>query len=150
MDKLLPCPFCGWAAIMREWTSGMHYYRAECSNTEGCDCHGLQHLTLGEAIAAWNRRADDERFKNALKEIINLACESVEREKTLAKLEAEVMALEPKCGEWVKKTYTHEYANEETEERQYVVCSICGKQPPSGFGTVYYCPNCGAKMEDKP
>jgi Lar family restriction alleviation protein len=58
MRGLLPCPFCGWAAIMREWTSGMHYYRAECSNTEGCDCHGLQHLTLEEAIAAWNRRAD--------------------------------------------------------------------------------------------
>ena len=58
MRGLLPCPFCGWAAIMREWTSGMHYYRAECSNTEGCDCHGLQHLTLGEAIAAWNRRAE--------------------------------------------------------------------------------------------
>ena len=60
MRGLLPCPFCGWAAIMREWTSGMHYYRAECSNTEGCDCHGLQHLTIGEAIAAWNRRAGDD------------------------------------------------------------------------------------------
>lgn len=77
---------------------------------------------------------------------IHLAYESVEREKKLAKLEAEVMALEPKCGEWVKKTYTHEYANEETEERQYVVCGICGKQPPSGFGAVNFCHNCGADM----
>ena len=49
-------------------------------------------------------------------------------------------------GEWIEKTYIHEYANEETEERQYVVCSICGKQPPSGFGAVNFCHNCGADM----
>ncbi len=51
-------------------------------------------------------------------------------------------------GEWIKKTYIHEYANEETEERQYVVCSICGKQPPAGFGAVNFCPNCGADMRE--
>jgi Lar family restriction alleviation protein len=142
--KLLPCPFCGSEAETFEASEDS--FSILCTGC-GVETPYLPYLT--EAIAAWNRRAEDERYKNALKEIINLACESVEREKTLAKLEAEVMALEPKCGEWVKKTYTHEYANEETEERQYVVCSICGKQPPSGFGTVYYCPNCGAKMEDK-
>ena len=49
-------------------------------------------------------------------------------------------------GEWIEKTYIHEYANEETEERQYVVCGICGKQPPSGFGAVNFCHNCGADM----
>ena len=142
--KLLPCPFCG--AEAETFEASEDSFSILCTGC-GVETPYLPYLT--EAIAAWNRRAEDERYKNALKEIINLACESVEREKTLAKLEAEVMALEPKCGEWVKKTYTPEYANEETEERQYVVCSICGKQPPSGFGTVYYCPNCGAKMEDK-
>jgi Lar family restriction alleviation protein len=145
MTELLPCPFCGSEAETFEASEDS--FSILCTGC-GVETPYLPYLT--EAIAAWNRRADDERFKNALKEIINLACESVEREKTLAKLEAEVMALEPKCGEWVKKTYTHEYANEETEERQYVVCSICGKQPPSGFGTVYYCHNCGARMEVEP
>ena len=142
---LLPCPFCGGTPILELFNDGFFdYARIRCCRVTFDWCGDE---TGEQAIAAWNRRADDERFKNALKEIINLACESVEREKTLAKLEAEVMALEPKCGEWVKKTYTHEYANEETEERQYVVCSICGKQPPSGFGTVYYCHNCGARMD---
>jgi arylamine N-acetyltransferase len=48
--------------------------------------------TARAAKAEQERDRADERFKNALKEIIKLACESVEREKTLARLEAEVMA----------------------------------------------------------
>ena len=42
-----------------------------------------------KAIAAWNRRAEPEN-KQLLREVCKLACESVEREKKLAKLEAEV------------------------------------------------------------
>ena len=97
--KLLPCPFCGGEAETFEASEDS--FSILCTGC-GVETPYLPYLT--EAIAAWNRRAEDERYKNALKEIINLACESVEREKTLAKLEAEVMALEPKCGEWVKKS----------------------------------------------
>ena len=49
-------------------------------------CKGWQ-MAINRAIDV-----EDERLKNALKEIIKLACESVEREKTLARLEAEVVA----------------------------------------------------------
>lgn len=47
------------------------------------------------ALTARAAKAEQERdraIEDLLKEIIKLACESVEREKTLARLEAEVMA----------------------------------------------------------
>lgn len=46
-------------------------------------------------------RIEEAESKNMklLKEVINLACESVEREKTLAKLEAEIEAVLK--GEWM-------------------------------------------------
>ena len=88
MNELLPCPFCGGEAILE--SNKLRYgtiYSAYCQKC-GAEITGFSEH---EAIDAWNRRAEDERYKNALKEIIKLACESVEREKTLARLEAEVM-----------------------------------------------------------
>ena len=59
-NTLLPCPFCGGGAELREWSSGTHYYRVECVDLEYCDCHGVSYSTAEEAIAAWNRRAQPE------------------------------------------------------------------------------------------
>lgn len=91
-NTLLPCPFCG----KRAHTG---HYRSRHKDDEHylvmCDYCFARTVgsTPEEAIAAWNRRADDERLKNALKEIAQLACESVERDRALARLEAEVMAV---------------------------------------------------------
>ena len=102
-ENLLPCPFCGGESLLRErYINGVantkHYIR-ECRHCKATFANWYR--SIKKANEAWNRRAEDERYKNALKEIIQLACESVEREKTLARLEAEVMALEVKRGEEV-------------------------------------------------
>jgi hypothetical protein len=77
------------------------------------------------------------------KSVAELARESVEREKALARLEAEVMAaIEPKRGEWVLVgTNEHDYETSVEEK-----CSLCGRyvyrydtEPQDN-----YCPNCGA------
>lgn len=51
---------------------------------------------------------------------------------------------EPKRGEWITTKY-HTWE-----------CSVCGKNPTTGMGYVQtrkalynYCPNCGAKMEER-
>jgi len=49
-------------------------------------------LAAQTARAAKAEQERDRAIEDLLKEIIKLACESVEREKTLARLEAEVMA----------------------------------------------------------
>lgn len=84
----------------------------------------------------------EEQNKQLLLEVCKLACESVERGVALARLEAEVMAVtEPKRGEW-KNVYKSGYKpNPEN------VCSECDCW---SHRRSDYCPNCGAKMEDKP
>jgi len=69
-DSLLPCPFCGGAAIQEDLQlaiggEGEPYWLISCSDcgipsSEGCDER--------EAIAAWNRRAPDAALE-ALEEI---------------------------------------------------------------------------------
>ena len=97
--------------------------------------------------------ADDERLKN---EIVKLACESVEREKVLAKLEAEVETIKirinskksyirsrPKRGEWVeaKSGVMSVYPPGQ------VMCSVCKQRMPSQWKKMPpYCYGCGAKM----
>ena len=55
----------------------------------GCVNHEGEILDCVACAPTINDRVDDERFKAALKKIIQLSCESVEREKALARLEAE-------------------------------------------------------------
>ena len=71
---------------------GMRSNWYKCADNYQQKCRDIAELESKLAKQNTAIRAEDERYKNALKEIIKLACESVEREKTLARLEAEVMA----------------------------------------------------------
>ena len=82
-----------------------------------------------------------------VKSVAELARESVEREKALARLEAEVVAaIEPKRGEWIRMDETQALLSVEWK------CSQCGQEIRvdgilTAIGTGWkYCPNCGADM----
>ena len=50
-------------------------------------------------------------------------------------------------GEWITtETYSSMYRTNLSE----TTCSACGKRPNIYMLKSDYCPNCGAKMEDKP
>lgn len=68
MDELKPCPWCGPAKVTAGHTSG-NLFRAGC---EKCDIEWTR-PTYAEAIAAWNRRADDAG--KALREFVEAAKE---------------------------------------------------------------------------
>lgn len=52
---------------------------------------------------------------------------------------------ERKRGEWVKSIY---HGDEFTWHQYH--CSVCGVERKIGwFKDVFYCPNCGARMEDQ-
>lgn len=154
-NTLLPCPFCGGESLLRDrYINGVantkHYIR-ECRHCKATFANWYR--SIKKANEAWNRRVEDERLKNALKEIIQLACESVEREKRLAKLEAEVMAvIEPKRGEWKKGIDFSSYPRVPFLPSAYY-CSNC--EGEAYWDTDYgqqlfgFCPNCGAKMESE-
>ena len=72
------------------------------------------------------------------KELAALAIESIERDKALAKLEAEVTAAMNRRGEWTKK---------ETDGGMLAICSQC-KYPVSYWHKTKYCGECGASMEE--
>lgn len=60
MSELLPCPFCGGEAHIKEVVSACEkLYTVGCSDSE---CIGyetwLLKPTVDEAVAAWNRRAE--------------------------------------------------------------------------------------------
>lgn len=151
-DNLLPCPFCGGESLLRDrYINGVantkHYIR-ECRHCKATFANWYR--SIKKANEAWNRRAEDERYKNALKEIIKLACESVEREKVLARLEAEVEAVVeaadhirdatkkvPPSGRWeVAVGY---------DPNKKVQCQNCYKM---AYEPTPYCPNCGANMHE--
>jgi hypothetical protein len=96
--KIEKCPFCGKDVAeisnCQELEGCRHFEK--CPATEpyvcvvcnmfegGCGASSGYYDSEAKAIAAWNRRADDERLKNALKEIAQLAREKAEREKGCA------------------------------------------------------------------
>jgi Lar family restriction alleviation protein len=59
-EKLLPCPFCGGEALMRErYINGIantKHYRRECHHCKATFAHWFR--SVKKADAAWNRRAD--------------------------------------------------------------------------------------------
>ena len=59
-DKLLPCPFCGGEAEIKEcFFTGFHkaLFIAKCKNI-GCGAIGSECVTKESAVNAWNRRSD--------------------------------------------------------------------------------------------
>lgn len=81
------------------------------------------------------------------KSVAELARESVEREKALARLEAEVVAaIEPKRGEWIEA----KSGAMSVWPAGQVMCSVCEQRMPSQWTKMPpYCYGCGAKMEVK-
>lgn len=70
LKLILPCPFCGGRAAVEEVGNGPYVrFSVGCTTDGDCDgiCMGYQSLTTfdrrSEAIAAWNRRSDDEWAK---------------------------------------------------------------------------------------
>ncbi len=63
MDDLKPCPFCGGnGKIEQDHYAGKTTYLPMCENYNN-GCWGMQENwfdTEAEAIAAWNRRAEDD------------------------------------------------------------------------------------------
>lgn len=63
MTDLLPCPFCGGVADIRQWTDYTEGSREHSFQRFGAGCHahedvvGMVADTRAEAIAAWNARA---------------------------------------------------------------------------------------------
>ncbi len=64
MEKLKPCPFCGGEAIVEETKSTTYFkrelpYRVKCKM---CHCALAYQFFASEqeAIAAWNRRANEK------------------------------------------------------------------------------------------
>lgn len=53
------------------------------------------------------------------------------------------------CGEWVQKHHTISLDNM-TLTGTYPTCSLCDYAWLGVAKNTNYCPNCGAKMEDKP
>lgn len=79
-----------------------------------------------------------EQNKQLMHEVCKLACESVERDIALAKLEAEVTAATNRRGEWTQVCGDNKF-----------VCSVCGRQKPKSYAAIVsYCGHCGAKMKE--
>jgi len=70
MNELLPCPFCGYEALVQPTydidTNERDGFFAWCSNYD-CECkpQTRDYLTEAEAIAAWNTRAERTCENNA-------------------------------------------------------------------------------------
>lgn len=73
--KLLPCPFCGGEALMRErYINGIankKHYRRECRLCKATFAHWYR--SMKKADEAWNRRADARQ--HALKTGVCPMCE---------------------------------------------------------------------------
>lgn len=60
--ELLPCPFCGRPAKLREWPKflGQKHFSVECTVDHSFQCPSGRHYllkTADEAVAAWNTRS---------------------------------------------------------------------------------------------
>lgn len=85
MSELLPCPFCGGRAFIKEFVDNCEkLYLVGCSNSE---CMGFDttygKTTVEEAIKAWNTRADDDKsisltkIKSLIEYFEEESCENV-------------------------------------------------------------------------
>lgn len=54
---LLPCPFCGGAARVRDYSDRRPRFYVECESDEDCGASQTQASSEDAAIRAWNRRA---------------------------------------------------------------------------------------------
>lgn len=108
---LLPCPFCGEAAHLREgveMTRRMHY--VSCSNFD-CEPTGPFRPTAESAIAAWNTRPDADALRQ------QLADERAAHERTQTRL-AHVI---DEAGEWKRVARFHLRIHEYTRRDLYRV-----------------------------
>jgi len=85
MDKLKPCPFCGYELPIEEGLCEYADYNEEgdfidlpsgicCSN---CATYVLGGRTDKEAITAWNTRTDDKRIKELTEQLDKVQHESI-------------------------------------------------------------------------
>lgn len=123
MNELLPCPFCGGEAELRDDGETGYPFLVQCVDCGGMTCGHLHADTPFGAIAAWNTRAEYHGFEDA-------AVNAWKRIK--AYQERTCRNTDDDCDAWFK-------------------CSECGLHSKleimsGGYGIPNYCPNCGAKV----
>lgn len=87
-----------------------------------------------------------EQNKQLLYEVCKLACESLERDRTLARLEAEVAAAVGEGCDYCLSTWPERAADGFSDIWH-------GNKLSVGYGVyreIGYCPMCGKRLEDKP
>lgn len=119
--SLKPCPFCGEHAHMKELETahGSTLYGVSCP-TEGCLGFAMETYfdTPGQAVAAWNRRAER-------------TCRVVAKERRFSQTQTLVSKSCSACG----------YTFGDEEHRDLPVPTVLGEvEIPN------YCKNCGAKV----
>ena len=138
-NTLLPCPFCGKQIAeigncknmeecehFEECPAVEPYVCVVCSiNKGGCGASTGYQEGVEKAIAAWNRRAGKD---------INVATNS---------------AVPVVRGEWIAKPHIISL-NNMTLTGTYPTCNLCDYAWLGVAKNTNYCPNCGARMEDKP
>lgn len=151
-------------AYMQGYEDASKKYRQEpCDKCVYSAKDGCQYDDITEAIPPFEP-CEDAISKQAVLDIIKFEYDwlldakghNADTKIAFSGMKSKVLALppvnpqEPKTGRWIESdtvlivgyTDTDNYINLPAQE-----CSICHKPHIRGYG-AYYCPNCGAKMEE--
>lgn len=72
MDKLKPCPFCGYEYVDIDGNGSGDFWWGVCGN---CGTEGPVRKSLKEATEAWNRRTEEGRNVSKFEEELIRECQ---------------------------------------------------------------------------